>query len=48
MSAPYTPDTVPPDTDQYIYRYVVRMPQDAGMGAPAIVSELMQIWISQP
>jgi len=39
---PFTPLTVPPDTDQYIYRYVTKVRgQD-------VVCELTQIGIRQP
>jgi hypothetical protein len=42
-SAPaYTPDTVPPDTDRFIYRYVTRWRGEE------VISELTQIAISQP
>jgi hypothetical protein len=44
----YTPEDVPPDTDEYVYRYVTKFEGDAGMGVPAVYSELTQIWISQP
>lgn len=43
---PYTPDNVPPDTDQYIYRYVTKFRGDGT--APQVFSELTQIWIQQP
>lgn len=39
---PYTPDTVPPDTDQYVYRWVTTFRDGQA------VSELTQIWIRQP
>lgn len=39
---PYTPETVPPDTDEYIYRPVVRL-----VGGE-VVTEYRQIWIRQP
>lgn len=42
MSQPFTPDNAPPDTDQYIYRPVLRL-----VGGQW-VTEYMQIWISQP
>jgi hypothetical protein len=48
VTEPFTPDDVPPDTDQYIYRYVTRVGPDAGMGVPVVYSELQQIGISQP
>jgi hypothetical protein len=41
-SPPYTPATVPPDTDQYIYRWVTKF------RAGEIISELTQIQIRQP
>ena len=41
-SPPYTPETVPPDTDRYIYRYVTKWRGDQ------VISELTQIAISQP
>lgn len=44
----FTPEDVPPDTDEYIYRYVTTFETDAGMGVPVVHSELRQIWISQP
>ncbi|MGZ6800655.1 MAG: hypothetical protein ACXVGR_12605 [Mycobacteriaceae bacterium] len=44
----YTPEDVPPDTSQYVYRYVTRLELDFGMGVPTVDSQLQQIWISQP
>lgn len=46
--SPYTPDDVPADTDQYVFRYVTSAKGDSGMGVPVVTSELRQIWISQP
>jgi len=48
VTQPYTPEDVPPDTDEYVYRYVTTFHEDAGMGVPVVDSELRQIWISQP
>lgn len=48
MTEPFTPDDVPADTDQYIYRYVTTFEADAGMGVPVVYSELRQIGITQP
>jgi hypothetical protein len=48
VTQPYTPDDVPPDTDQFIYRYVTTVAEDQGMGVPVVVSELRQIEITQP
>lgn len=45
---PYTPENVPPDTDEYIYRWVTRAEPDMGMGLPLVRSVLKQIRISQP
>lgn len=42
MTEPYTPDDVPPDTDEYVYRPVLRL-----VGGD-FVTEYMQIGITQP
>jgi hypothetical protein len=42
-----SPD-VPPDTVEYVYRYVTTFHEDAGMGVPVVDSELTQILIEQP
>lgn len=47
MTEPFTPDNVPPDTDQYIYRYVTK-PTVNDSGLPEIESVLTQIRITQP
>jgi hypothetical protein len=44
---PYTPATVPPDTDRVIYRYVTRFRGDNGP-SPQVESVLTQIFITQP
>ena len=44
----FTPQDVPPDTPEYIYRYVTEYRGDQGTAIPTVVSELRQIWISQP
>lgn len=42
MDEVYTPLDVPPDTDQYIYRYVTKVREQN------VVCELTQIEIRQP
>jgi hypothetical protein len=44
----YTPEDVPADTDEYVYRPVTSFRGDQGTAIPTVVTELRQIWISQP